>query len=164
MNVCVCLYVGVCVVVCVGVGVSSCVCACADEVFKVSALSPLRPRRALLRLPCRAMLLPLGLPCCAHLLWQAAFMYYRSTSITKCSLTCLRACAWLYVRRRGYGVRATEYARRGSFMLEYAGEIIDEAELAKRMEAARMAGAFAPVCTLSAAPCVCICARACACL
>jgi len=41
---------------------------------------------------------------------------------------------------RGYGVRATEPAPRGSFLLEYAGEIIDEPELAKRMEAARVAG------------------------
>eukprot|EP00983_Pelagomonas_calceolata_P048667 1141157-Pelagomonas_calceolata.AAC.8 len=40
---------------------------------------------------------------------------------------------------RGYGVRATEPAPRGSFLLEYAGEIIDEPELAKRMEAARVA-------------------------
>jgi len=43
-------------------------------------------------------------------------------------------------------VRATEHAQRGSFMLEYAGEIIDELELAARMDAARVAGACVIVC------------------
>jgi hypothetical protein len=41
---------------------------------------------------------------------------------------------------RGYGVRALERVQRGAFVLEYAGEVIDEAELAARMEAAKAAG------------------------
>ncbi|KAF5826675.1 hypothetical protein DUNSADRAFT_2393, partial [Dunaliella salina] len=53
---------------------------------------------------------------------------------------------------RGYGVRATEPASRGSFLLEYAGEIIDEPELAKRMEAARVAGNLARLLNSSCDP------------
>jgi hypothetical protein len=41
---------------------------------------------------------------------------------------------------RGYGVRSLQRVRRGSYLLEYAGEVIDDKELAKRMEAAKAAG------------------------
>lgn len=41
--------------------------------------------------------------------------------------------------RSGYGVRALQHVRGGSFLLEYAGEVIDQKELEVRMEAARAA-------------------------
>lgn len=41
---------------------------------------------------------------------------------------------------RGHGVRASAPIRRGAFVVEYAGEVINEAEVAARMEAQRLAG------------------------
>lgn len=41
---------------------------------------------------------------------------------------------------RGYGVRALEPIKKGSFLLEYAGEVIDDKELARRMDRARLDG------------------------
>lgn len=49
---------------------------------------------------------------------------------------------------RGYGVRANEASKRGTFLLEYVGEIIDEQELAVRMETARIAGVNVVPCYL----------------
>ncbi|WIA08181.1 hypothetical protein OEZ85_007634 [Tetradesmus obliquus] len=41
---------------------------------------------------------------------------------------------------RGHGVRMTQPLRRGNFVVEYAGEVIDTAELQRRMEASRESG------------------------
>uniref|UniRef100_A0A7S0S5E0 Histone-lysine N-methyltransferase n=1 Tax=Chlamydomonas leiostraca TaxID=1034604 RepID=A0A7S0S5E0_9CHLO len=41
---------------------------------------------------------------------------------------------------RGYGVRVNQRVRSGQFLVEYVGEVIDERELAVRMEAAKAAG------------------------
>ena len=41
---------------------------------------------------------------------------------------------------RGHGVRVTEGLGGGRFVVEYAGEVIDQAELSRRMDAARDSG------------------------
>ena len=42
--------------------------------------------------------------------------------------------------RRGWGVQSMTYVRKGTFVMEYAGEVIDDRELRSRMDAARMDG------------------------
>ena len=41
---------------------------------------------------------------------------------------------------RGWGVRAAEPLRRGAFICEYAGEVVEESESRARMAAAKAAG------------------------
>jgi hypothetical protein len=48
--------------------------------------------------------------------------------------------AFLTSNNRGHGVRAVRPIRRGSFVVEYAGEVIDAPEMRRRMEAQRRLG------------------------
>jgi SET domain-containing protein len=44
------------------------------------------------------------------------------------------------VNNRGHGVRAARAIKKGEFVVEYAGEVIDAAEMSRRMEAQRVLG------------------------
>ena len=48
--------------------------------------------------------------------------------------------SYLFSDHRGHGVKAMQSIRRGQFVIEYSGEVLDSAELEFRMAEARRTG------------------------